>query len=95
MTEGREDFFAISVDCYADYRGEETPRRFLLQERKIEVVEVVDRWLAPDHRYFKIRGDDGSIYIIRHDVVRDQWQLTLFARAGQERQGAEGGTGVV
>ncbi|MBI4792696.1 MAG: hypothetical protein HY789_08235 [Deltaproteobacteria bacterium] len=94
MTEGREDFFAISVDCYAGYRGEETPRRFLLQERKIEVVEVVDRWLAPDHRYFKVRGDDGSIYIIRHDVVRDQWQLTLFARAGQERQGAEGGARV-
>jgi hypothetical protein len=95
MTDGREDFFAISVNCYAGYRGEETPRSFLLQERKIEVVEVVDRWLAPDHRYFKVRGDDGSIYIIRHDVVRDQWQLTLFDRAGEERQGAEGGARVV
>lgn len=94
MTDGREDFFTISVDCYAGYRGEETPRSFLLRERKIEVVEVIDRWLAPDHRYFKVRGDDGSTYIIRHDVVRDQWQLTLFDRAGRGRQEAEGGARV-
>jgi hypothetical protein len=87
----REDFFAITVDCYAGYRGEETPRSFLLRERKIEVAEVLDRWLAPDHRYFKVRGDDGSIYIIRHDVIRDQWQLTLFARGGKERQEAGNG----
>ncbi|MBI5556363.1 MAG: hypothetical protein HY885_01850 [Deltaproteobacteria bacterium] len=80
MTPAQESFFAISVSCYAGYRGEETPRGFSLRERKIEVVEVLDRWLAPDHRYFKIRGDDGDIYIIRHDVLRNQWQLTLFDR---------------
>jgi hypothetical protein len=45
----------ISVDCYAGYRGEETPLRFRLGDRLIEIAEVVDCWLAPDHRYFKAR----------------------------------------
>jgi hypothetical protein len=42
------------------------------------VVEILDRWLAPDHRYFKVRGDDGAIYIIRHDVAGGYWELTMF-----------------
>jgi len=74
-----ERSLAIRVECYAGYRGEETPVRFYLGERKIEVVEVIDRWLSPDHRYFKAKGDDGGLYIIRYDVPSDQWALTLFS----------------
>jgi len=70
--------FIIKVDCYAGYQGEESPRRFFLHQRQIEVVEIIDRWLAPDHRYFKVKGDDGATYIIRHDVARSQWELTMF-----------------
>ncbi|MBW1751927.1 MAG: hypothetical protein JRJ46_02225, partial [Deltaproteobacteria bacterium] len=44
----------IRVECYAGYRGEETPRRFWLGAKKIEVQDVLDRWMAPDHRYFKV-----------------------------------------
>ena len=68
----------IRVVCDAGYRGDESPRRFYLGDREIEVVEVVDRWLAPDHRYFKVRADDGGVYILRQDTVNDRWELTLF-----------------
>ena len=77
-----EQVFAIRVECYAGYRGEETPLRFYSGERKVEVAEVLDRWLAPDHRYFKVKGDDGGTYIVRYDVPSDRWELTMFA-AGQ------------
>jgi hypothetical protein len=70
----------LKVDCYAGYRGEETPRRLELGERRVEVVEVIDRWYGPDHRYFKLRGDDGAIYLLRHDERTDRWELTLFER---------------
>jgi hypothetical protein len=69
---------ALRVECYAGYRGEETPRAFFLADRRIEVAEVLDSWLAPDHRYFKIRGDDGCLYILRHDVMSGEWEMTLF-----------------
>jgi hypothetical protein len=68
----------IQVDCYAGYRDEETPRRLTMGSRHIGVADIQDRWLAPDHRYFKIIGDDGSLYIIRHDPYQGTWQLTFF-----------------
>lgn len=68
----------IGVTCYAGYRGEETPRWLTLGDRRVEVVEVIDRWLDPRHRYFKLRGDDGGVYLVRHDVAEDAWELTLF-----------------
>ncbi len=70
----------LTVECYAGHRAQETPQRFFLGERKVEVIEILDRWLAPDHRYFKVRGEDGAVYILRHDVAADRWELTMFER---------------
>ncbi|HWQ00385.1 MAG TPA: hypothetical protein VNK92_07935 [Vicinamibacterales bacterium] len=70
----------VRVHCHAGYRGEQTPRAFELGDRRIGVVEVLDAWLAPDHRYFKVRGDDGDTYILRHDIVRETWELTVYRR---------------
>lgn len=74
----REHRFEIGVECYAGYRAEESPQRLRIGERQVEVTEVLDRWLAPEHRYFKLRGDDGGIYIVRHDAAEDFWELILF-----------------
>lgn len=68
----------IRVECYSGYRGEETPQVMWLGSRRIAVKRILDRWLAPDHRYFKLRGDDGGVYIIRHDVATLEWQLTFY-----------------
>jgi len=68
----------IEVSCYAGYRGEQTPRRLRLGRSRIQVLEVVDQWLAPDHRYFKIRGDDHADYIIRHDITSMRWELIFY-----------------
>ena len=65
-------------DCYTGCKGVETPRRFYLGERAVEIVEVLDRGLAPAHASFKVRDDDGGIYILRHDVGSGRWELTMF-----------------
>ncbi|MBP7149781.1 MAG: hypothetical protein KBD01_19825 [Acidobacteria bacterium] len=65
----------VHVECHAGHRGEETPRRFVVHGRTVEVAEVIDRWLAPDHRYFKVRGGDGIVYLLRHDVDAECWEL--------------------
>jgi hypothetical protein len=49
-------FLTVRVECYAGHRGEQTPRTLILGDRRIDVAEVVDAWLAPDYRYFKIAG---------------------------------------
>ncbi len=70
---------AIRVECYAGHCTEESPRRFFLGDREIGVQEIIDRWLDPDHSYFKVRGDDGDIYILRYDPGADCWEMTLFS----------------
>ena len=50
----------VHVECVADYRGVEMPRRFHLGRRKVEIVESDDQWHGADYRYFKVKGDDGK-----------------------------------
>lgn len=73
-----ENRLDIEVRCRAEYRGEQTPVRLRLGRRTVGVDRVLDRWLSPDHRYFKVSGDDGGTYIVRHDERLDRWELTFF-----------------
>lgn len=75
----------LKVECHGGCREEEAPLRFSLGSRTVEVTEVVDRWLAPSHRYFKLRGDDGGIYILRHATDEGYWDLTLFDSGTREQ----------
>ena len=38
----------------------------------------MDRWLGPDHRYFRVRDAAGAIYLLRHDLIEDRWELELY-----------------
>jgi len=76
-----DKIFEIAVECYAGYRGEQTPRRFYLGDRTFEIERVVDQWLAPDHRYFKVRTADGELCILRYEMATQRWDMTLFERA--------------
>ena len=76
--------FEIAVECYAGHRGEQTPHMLILADRQIAVAELLDAWLAPDHRYFKLRGEDGDTYIVRHDEHRGVWELTMFRAEGRD-----------
>lgn len=68
----------IRVECLAEYGQEQAPVRFYLRDRRVEVDEVIDRWFAPGHRYFKVRADDGGIYMLRHDSGSKSWELIMF-----------------
>ena len=70
----------IRVECHAGPRGEESPRRFYLGANEIAIVDIVDRWLGPNLRYFKVRAAERDVYILRHDNQTQQWEITLFSR---------------
>ena len=72
----------VQVDWVAA-DGTETPRALTLGTRRVEVLEVLDRWPGVEHQYFKVSGDDGDTYIVRHDLARGVWELTLFTRGVQ------------
>jgi hypothetical protein len=73
-----ERLLNVGVECYAGHRGEQTPRTLIVEDRRIAVAEVLDAWLAPDYRYFKLRGADGNTYLVRNDERSSTWELTMF-----------------
>jgi len=32
--------------------------------------------MGPDYCYFKVKGEDGNLYILRMDMGRAEWELT-------------------
>ena len=71
----------LRVECYAGYKADQRPLRFYLRERLYQVEEVLDQWYGPHETYFRVRADDGHIYILRHSPVpEDVWTLESFRR---------------
>lgn len=68
----------VDVTCEIDQTGEQVPKSFALGPRRVTIAVVLDRWLAFDHRYFKVRDESGDEYILRHDMLLGVWDLTLF-----------------
>jgi hypothetical protein len=45
------------------------------------VREVVDRWYAPQQRWFRVDADDGDVYVLRHDEASGDWDIAAYRRA--------------
>ena len=70
----------VGVETYVDQAVEKV-RRFRFDSRQVEIAENVDQWHGADYRYFKVRGSDGNLYMLRHDEIRGDWELTMYERA--------------
>jgi hypothetical protein len=68
----------IRVECYAGYRADERPLRFVLRGREFQVEELDGQWFSPAAIYFRVRANDGNFYVLRHDEVQDSWTLDAF-----------------
>lgn len=70
----------LRVQCYAGRKADERPVRFQLGDREYLVEEVMDQWYGPEATFFKVRADDGNLYILRHHAADDRWSLESFRR---------------
>lgn len=77
----------LEVQCYAARKGEERPILFRLDEHEYVVEEVLDQWYGPEHAFFKVRADDGNIYILRQETSRPEgiWDLVSFRKSEPRR----------
>jgi hypothetical protein len=71
---------ALRVQCYAGRKADERPVKFQMGEREFVVEEILDQWYGPSEIFFKVRADDGNLYILRHNNSPDEWQLESFRR---------------
>jgi hypothetical protein len=54
------------------------PDSFTLGERLFQVRVIIDRWFGADYAYVKVVADDGNLYILRHDLLTDGWEMVLM-----------------
>lgn len=72
----------LHVECYSGGKADERPIRFRLGERMFHVEEIVDQWYGPDDSFFKVRADDGNLYILRQNRSTSEgaWSLESCRR---------------
>jgi len=68
----------LQVQCYAGRKADERPVRFRLGDRDYMVEEILDQWYGPDDQFFKVRADDGNLYILRQKKEQGEWSLESF-----------------
>ena len=74
----------VQVQCYGGRIADERPVRFRSDGHEYLVEEVLDQSYGPEHIFFKLRADDGSVYILRHEtaVPDGVWELVSFREGG-------------
>ncbi|MBZ5585303.1 MAG: hypothetical protein LAQ30_24490 [Acidobacteriia bacterium] len=70
----------VDVECYSGYRADERPLRFRLGERWLAVDAVDDRWYGPEATYFRVKAEDGCLYVLRHAETEDVWTVEAYRR---------------
>ena len=67
----------VTVEAYAGYKGEETPRAFTLEGARLLVSEIVARWYTETHCYFRVCASDQHRYVLRYDLDNLIWELVM------------------
>ena len=71
------DLPPVVVEAYAGYKGEETPRAFMLEGSRLLVSEIVARWYTETHCYFRVSASDQHRYVLRYDLDTMIWELVM------------------
>lgn len=73
----------LTVQCYSGRKADERPFRFNLDGKEYQVEDVLDQWYDPEHIFYKVRADDGNLYILRQDTstLAGAWELVSFRQA--------------
>ena len=72
----------VDVECHAGRKADERPVRFRLEGKQYFVEDVLHQWYEPDSIFYKVRADDGNLYILRYETSRPDgsWNLVSFRK---------------
>ncbi len=67
----------LIVECYSGRKADERPIRFWLGGMLYQVQAVLDQWCEPESISYKVRADDGNLYILRQQTATPDggWEL--------------------
>ncbi len=68
----------VSVTFSGGGNSNELLESFTLGDRTFGVREVIDGWFGADHSYVKLVASDDCLYILRHDLTANEWEIVLM-----------------
>lgn len=73
----------VEVIGYSGYKANERPLFFFLEQTRLEVRDIIDRWCGVDSDYFKVLASDGNVYLLKWQRLLDVWLLVkVYERMG-------------
>jgi hypothetical protein len=63
------------VECHAGYTYAERPTAVLWGDKRLSVIELIERRNIPDGRYFLVRTEDDLAFILIYNEFDDAWQV--------------------
>jgi hypothetical protein len=74
----------IEVEAYSGYTANERPLYLVVDERRLEVKDTLDKWYGVEHDYFKVLTEDGKVYLIKWHRSLDLWFVEkILGRLGK------------
>jgi hypothetical protein len=72
----------VEVECYSGHKADERPVRFRLDGHDYLVEELLDQWYGQNAAFFKVRADDGNLYILSRESSSpaSRWRLVSFRK---------------
>lgn len=56
------------------------PHSFQIGEKEFFIREIMDQWYGKEHQFYKVRADDGNIYVLKHSPMTNEWELEFFKK---------------
>jgi hypothetical protein len=78
----------VQVKCYSGFKANERPLSFTLSDREFSVMDIEGSWFEEDESgrsrqaCFRVRADDGDLYLLSYDESVDVWVLRRVWRLG-------------
>jgi len=63
----------VEVMAYSGYKANERPLYFFVDQQKMEVKNILDRWYGQEFDCFKVLADDGREYLLKWHRSLDVW----------------------
>ena len=74
----------VEVVAYSGYKANERPVYFIMDDKRLEVSDVIDKWYGMENDYFKVVAEDGRIYVLRWHRHLDLWfMVKVFEGMGK------------
>lgn len=78
----------VEVTCYSGYKADERPLSFMHCGREFSVMDIEGSWYEEDgsggtrRACFRVRADDGDLYLLSCDENKGDWLLHRVWRLG-------------